>query len=43
MGSIAIIKYNLELQVNLTVGKLLASASTIKKQFTKAFTKDEVV
>ena len=38
-----ITKRILDLGVNLTVGKLLASAPAVEKQLTKAITKDKAV
>lgn len=38
-----ITKHILDLSVNLIVGKLLVSVSSIKKQFTKAISKDKAI
>lgn len=43
VDAITITKRILDLGVNLTIGKLLASAPAIEKQLPKAITKDEVV
>ena len=43
VGATTITKHILDLGVNLTIGKLLASAPTVEKQLTKAITKDEAV
>ena len=43
IGAIAIIKRILDLGVNLTFGKLLASALVIEKQIIKAITKDKAI
>lgn len=38
-----IIKYILDLKINLTISKLLALALIIKKQLTKGIIKDEII
>ncbi|MCJ1348653.1 hypothetical protein MMC31_006886, partial [Peltigera leucophlebia] len=43
VGATMITKRILDLGVNLTVGKLLASASAVEKQLTKAITEDKAV
>lgn len=43
VGATMITKRILDLGVNLTVGKLLASAPAVKKQLTKAITEDEAI
>ena len=43
MRTTIITKHILNLGANLTIGKLLVSASAIKKQLTKAITKDEAI
>lgn len=43
IGATMIPKHILDQETNFTVGKLLASASAIKKQFTKAITEDEAI
>lgn len=43
VGATTISKHILDLEVNVTVGKLLTSAPAIKKQLIKAFFEDEGV
>ena len=42
-GAMTIIKRIFDLRINLTVGKLLASAPVVENQLTKAITEDEAV
>lgn len=42
-GTTTIIKHILDLEVNLTVSKLLVLAPAIEKQLTKAITEDKAV
>lgn len=43
MGATTVTKHILDLKVNFTIGKLLASASAIEKQLTKAILEDGTV